>query len=72
MVFLTEWGSLVLGNWLVAARKRRFISSLPDFTNSSYNWSLLSSLISWTRILNNAAGHRGGQPVSDYGLSLDG
>jgi len=37
MVLRTELGSLVLVNWLVAALNRRFISSLPAFTNSSYN-----------------------------------
>ncbi len=37
MVFLTELGSLVLVNWLVAALNLRFISSLPALSNSSYN-----------------------------------
>jgi len=37
MVLRTELGSLVLVNWLVAALNLRFISSLPAFTNSSYN-----------------------------------
>ena len=72
MVFLTSDGSLEFGNWLVAARNRRFISSRPDFVNSSYNWSLLSSLISWVRMLNQATGHRGGQPVPDNCFSGDG